>query len=322
MWFKNIFRPRTKSHDSVEQHTRATRQSTPRTRLFDEVFLRRMERLSLQTQRSLRGVPVGGEHPSRWQLPSSVFSDHRPYSSGDDLRYVDWNAYARHDAVLMKLGEAEQDIDVHLLLDVSRSMMWGEPPKIRAAQQLVGALSYLALAHGDRVRVVPFAGRILPGFGPAQGKRRLPELLRHIETVSAQQETGLTGVLQQHARQHPRGGLLVMCSDLLAPEGLAEGLRLLQPPRWQVLVLHLLDPQEIQPEISGMLELEDSETGRRIPIALDSVAMETYRRNVTGWQLWLSKQCVRHGATYYRLSTAWPLESTIIPFLRTRRVLR
>jgi uncharacterized protein (DUF58 family) len=319
MWFENIFRRRP---DAERSSTASSRRNQEKSPLFDETFLRRMERLSLQAQRSLRGTPVSGEHPSQWQLPSTVFTDHRPYSSGDDLRYVDWNAYARQETILLKLGEAEQDIDIHMLLDISRSMTWGDPVKMRSAQRLIGALGYLALTHGDRLHVVPFGKTAMRPFGPAQGKRRLIDLLRYIERLTPQHETALSNILQHHARTYQRGGMLVLCSDLLAYENLAEGLRLLQPPRWQVLVLHMLDPLELQPDLQGMIELEDSETGQRLPITIDSEAMQTYQQNLRKWHHWLTRTCARYGATYHRISSAWPLEKKIIPFLRARQLLQ
>ncbi len=311
MWFKNIFRPRPKVVSK-----RRPAEDGP---LFDENFLRRLERLSIQDQRTLRGNPSAGEHQSLRHLPASIFSEHRPYTIGDDLRYVDWNAYARHDTVFLKLGEAEQDVDVHLLLDASRSMAWGQPPKLRAAQRMVAALGYLSLAHSDRLSVFPFGAAPGRPFGPASGKGRLVELFRYLTAIPLQQQTDLGQVLQNHARNYRRGGLLVLSSDLLVATGLAEGLRALPPPRWQVLVLHLIDPHEINPRLQGALELEDIETGQRLPFALDEDLLALYRQNVAAWQENLALTCARHGAKYAQVLTTWPLEQRIVPYLRARR---
>ena len=307
MWFKGILRRRREAAVAP---------------LFDEAFLRRLERLSLQAQRTLRGTPAGGEHPSRHRLPTTIFSEHRPYSVGDDYRYVDWNAYAHQDQIFVKLGEAEQDVNVHVLLDISRSMAWGEPPKLRAAQQLVAALGYLALAHNDRLRVVPFDSTPLRPFGPAQGKSTLIELFRFVEGLQTGGPTAPARVLNSYAAHHGRGGLLVLLSDLLAPEGLEAGLRAVPPPRWQVLVLHLLDPHELRPNMHGPLELEDAETGQRLPLTLDPATLAGYQRNVTAWQERIAETCARRGASYAQVLTSWPLERAVIPYLRTRRILQ
>lgn len=283
--------------------------------------MHRLQRLSLQAQRTLRGRPSGGNHLSRQQLPTTIFSDHRPYTEGDDYRYVDWNAYAHSDQMFVKLGEVEQDINVHVLLDVSGSMLWGDPPKLRSAQLLAGALGYLALAHSDRVSIAPFGSRLLRPFGPAQGKARLADMLRFIERVPAEKETHLARALGAYARQHQRGGLLVLCSDLLAPEGLEDGLRALPPPRWQVLVMHLVAPFELQPELIGPVELEDAETGEVIRLTLDSETIEAYRNNLVAWQDAIATACARRGATYAQIPTNWPIERQVIPYLRSRRIL-
>jgi uncharacterized protein (DUF58 family) len=317
MWFKNILRR--SPAPAAARSTGSVKTAEPP--LFDEAFLRRLERLSLQAQRTLRGNPASGQHPSRRRLPTSIFSEHRPYSSGDDLRYVDWNAYARQDHILLKLGEAEQDINVFLMIDASRSMTWGQPAKLRAAQRLAGALGYLALAHSDRLHVIPFGKTAQRPFGPAQGKARMLEMMRFIEGIAPQTQTDLRGVLQQHARRYPQGGLLVLCSDLLSADGLEEGLQLLTPPRWQVLVAHLLDPRELRPDLQGPLELEDSESGQRIQLTLDAETLAAYRRNLTRWQEFIAASCARCGATYTQLLSNWPLERKVMPYLRARRLL-
>lgn len=317
MWFKTIFRR--KQPMAVPSPLR--RNNSSERPLFDELFLRRIERMSLQAQRTLRGNPASGEHRSQRQLPATIFSDHRPYSSGDDLRYVDWHVYARQNQVLVRLGEAEQDVHVHLLVDASQSMLLGQPPRLRLAQQLSGALGYLALAHSDRVHVVSFGPSAGPSFGPVQGKSQTVALLRFIAQIKPQPTTQLTAVLQQYAREHPQGGMLVICSDLLVPDGLDEALRLFSPPRWQTLVLHLLDQHDLQPELRGTLELEDSETGQRLDLTLDATTLAAYQRNLEAWRSQLARTCSRYAATYAPLMSHWPLEQQVIPYLRLRRLL-
>lgn len=307
MWFRNT--------------STANRQRAAGGRLFDEVMLRRLQRLSLQAQRTLRGRAAAGDHLSRHQLPTTVFSDHRPYTEGDDYRYVDWNAYGHHDMMIVKLGEVEQDIGVHILLDASKSMSWGEPSKLRTAQLLAGAIGYLALSHNDRLHVAPFSAEVRRPFGPAQGKSRLMDMLKYVEQIQAERTTGLARVLSAYARQHERGGLLVLCSDLLDPQGLEQGLAALVPPRWQVLVLHVIAPAELNPELLGPIELEDSETGEVIPLTLDEEAVAAYRANLTAWQEGVARACARRAATYAQIITSWPLERQIIPFLRARQIL-
>jgi len=319
MWFRTIFR---RSRPAAAPRRPAAARRRDDGPLFDEGFLRRIERMSLQAQRTLRGNPSSGEHPSRHRLPASIFSDHRPYSRGDDLRYVDWNAYARQDHVLLKLGEAEQDVNVHILIDASRSMAVGSPPRLRLAQQIAGAVGYLALAHSDRLHLVPFGPQAARPFGPAQGKARTLEMLRFVEALAPQPDTRLGAVVADHARRHPQGGLLVLISDLLAPESLAEVLRPLAPPRWQTIVVHLLDRRDLDPGLAGPLELEDSETGRRMTLTLDEETLRAYRQGAARWREGLARACASRGATYAGVMSHWPLEQQVVPYLRARRLLQ
>jgi uncharacterized protein (DUF58 family) len=307
MWFKTTSRP-----EAPER---------PGDRLFDEAFLRRLERLSLQPQQSLRGQPSLGEHLSRRQLPATIFSDHRPYSVGDDYRYIDWNAYAHQEQMFVRLGEIEQNVPIHLLVDVSRSMDWGQPSKLRSVLRLAAALGYLTLTHHDRLIVQPFSDLNLPAFGPARGKGRLVELLRFLESQRSDRPTALAQVLAGYAARHPRGGLLVLCSDLLAPEGLAAGLQMLASSRWQVLVLHVVDPREIQPPAGESVELIDAETAQRLSVTLDDSALAIFERNVAEWQAAIEHTCARRGVAYARILTTWPFERQVIPYLHVRRIV-
>lgn len=328
MWFKTILRrrgqgSRVRAHGSERQSLFASRAGQPRFTV-DETLLRRLERLAIEAQRTLAGNPNSGEHPSRQRLPATIFSDHRPYSHGDDYRTIDWNAYARHEQIVVKLGETEQDINVHVLLDCSRSMAYGGPTKLVAAQQLAAAIGYVALAHSDRVRITPFRSGALAGFGPAQGKGRALDMLRFIGGIEPAGETTLVPALANYARQHERGGMVVICSDLLTTpaEHLADGLRAFAPPRWQVLVAHTLDRRELSPEPGGVVDLEDAETGERMAVALDGETIAAYKRNVAKWQEGIAAACAQRGATYAQVLTDWPLERTVIPYLRLRRVLQ
>src|SRR5262249_29207749 len=153
-------------------------------------------------------------------------------------------------------------------------------------------------------------------FGPAQGKGRVVEMLRFIEGAQPIEQTALARAMRSYAMTHGQGGILVLISDLLAAEGLEDTLRAVPPPHWHTLVLHILDRRELQPNLSGPLELEDAETGQRLPLTLDTAAIASYRRNVTAWRERIASACARRGATYAQVLTDWPLERAVVPYLR------
>lgn len=311
MWWKNTLR-----------RNRSAARGATATTLLDEAFLRRLERLSLSASRMLRGGLVGA-HPSIRRLPAPTFSDHRAYSPSDDLRYVDWNAYARQEHLHVKLGETEQDIAVHLLLDRSRSMDYGagDTNKLHCGRLLMAALGYLALSSGDRLEASAFDIGIAQHWGPAHSRAQALSLLRYARAV----EAGAQGDPQQAIEAYTRlggGGMLVLVSDLWAVGDLDRLLRLVQPPRWQILVLHLLHRDELEPALRGDLELEDSEQGDRIALHADAQTLERYNERLRGWFSAVEQTCARRGAQYTRLASDMPLERATIPYLRHRQVLQ
>lgn len=318
MWLRTIFRRRNN-----------TLAPEPRTAL-DEQLLRRLERLVLATARSLPGG-LSGEHASRRRMPAPTFSDHRPYSTGDDLRYIDWNAYARLDHLHLKIGEAEQDVRVTVLLDCSSSMDWGEGDynKSHFARLLTSAIGYIALSKGDHLQVLPFGGEQPAAWGPASSRQRAANLLLYLQRLVPAGTTSAAALLARLARglagpqdAGARGGLLVVISDLLHNQDLQSALRTFQPPRWQVLMLHILHPYELQPDLSGDIDLEDSETGARLPLLADARSLATYEDAVQRWCDELESDCVRQNQVYARLTTDLSLERAALPYLRRREILR
>jgi uncharacterized protein (DUF58 family) len=290
--------------------------------MLDEAFLRRLERLSLNASRMLRGGISGG-HPSMRRLPAPTFSDHRSYSKSDDLRYVDWNAYGRQEELFVKLGETEQDVPVHVLLDRSRSMEYGvgDTHKLHYGRLLLTALGYLALAGGDKLTAGAFDTKLGPTFGPFQSRAHALRLLQYSATITPNGESRLSDVLTQYIR--PRtGGLLVVISDLWSAGDVEQLVRVVQTPRWQLLMIHLLHRDELEPQMQGEIELEDSELGEQIAVNVDDQTINHYKQRVNQWCGAVEAACERRGAVYARVTTDMPLERVVVPFLRQRQVLQ
>lgn len=307
MWWKTISRQRAKP------------QAQPT--VFDEAFLRRLERLALHASRTLRGG-LSGTHPSQRRLPAPTFSDHRPYAASDDLRYVDWNAYARQDNLFVKLGETEQDVPVHLVLDRSASMDYGigDANKLQYGKQLLAALGYIALANNDKLHATTADTALATPWGPAHSTQRAPDLLRYAAAITPGTRGALQAALETYTRART-GGLLVVVSDGWALGDLPTVLRVTAPPRWQLLLLHLLHRDELEPQLHGNIELEDSETAERRSLLIDDRLLEQYQARVTEWYRTLESTCRQRGAAYTRIVTDMPLEQAVIPYLRQRQVI-
>ena len=287
--------------------------------LVDTAFLRRLDRLALSTRRQLRGDNLGAR-PSWRRIPANDFRDQRQYQPGDDLRHVDWNASARAEHVFVKLGERPKEATVHVLLDSTASMQWGEPSKLWAARRLAAALGFVALNHGDRLVVTDLAGQAAP-FGPKLGKGHVPALLRYLQTLPTTPSAEAPAAARRLAAQHGRGGYLLFISDLAGFESLDPLLEHWRAPTWQVLVLHLLHPAELDPTLRGEIELHDAETGARANYDLTPAALERYRAHAAAWCAAAAAACLARGAAYARVLADQPLEQAVLPYLRQRGLL-
>ena len=289
--------------------------------VFDEAFLRRLERLSLRVQRVVGTV---GGRPGPRRTPAADFVDYRPYSPGDDRRHIDWNAAARQDEVFVKIGRAPQPASVHVVVDVSPSMSFW-PDKRRLALELAAALGWMSLAHGDRLTLAacPPAGAPQPVWGPASGSGRGPALLAWLTALGVGPAGGteLGPVVSALARAAPAGGLLVLLGDLWVADDLDRTLRQVPPPRWETLVLHLLDRSELEPPWSGALELTDAETGATTSLVLDDALRSEYRRALAERCERLRGLAASRGAAYALLAADWPLEQAVLPYLQRRAAL-
>src|SRR4029078_11109202 len=124
--------------------------------LFDSAFLRKLDRLALLTRRAMAGDMQGERRRPRRRASVEV-RDFRPYTSGDDIRQIDWNLYARMERFFLKLFVAEEELTIHLLVDNTASMECGEPNKLLYARRAAGVFGYIALSSLDRVTVTAFA---------------------------------------------------------------------------------------------------------------------------------------------------------------------
>jgi uncharacterized protein (DUF58 family) len=286
-------------------------------RLFDEAFLRKLDRLSILSRRALAGQ-VQGERRSPKRGQSVEFADYRPYAPGDDFRRIDWNAYARLERFFIKLFVEEEDLLVHLLVDASRSMDWGEPNKLDYAVRAAGALGYIALAGLDRVTVTALGQP--HSLSPRRGRQHALSLFAFLQALTGGGVADLKTALQTYATSVAQPGPLLLISDLL-DDGWAPGLRALAGRSFDITVLHVLAPAEIDPQLSGDLKLIDAESGDPVEITADYELLRRYRQGLAAWQAELRSFCAARGIHYVPVSTALPFEELLFSLLRQRGVL-
>ncbi len=244
-----------------------TPSEAPSGTLFDASILRKLERLALVASQVRAGV-MKGERRSTRRGTSIEFADYRNYTSGDDLRRIDWNVFARLERPFIKLLEEEEDLAVHLLIDASASMNWPSDPllpdhKFTFARRVAAGLGHIALGSGDRLTLTALRSTVNATWGPHRGRGFTLDLLNFLTRLPTAGTTQLNSALRAYAAHGSRSGLCLILSDLMSPGGWQDGVTALQGRGYEVTLIHLLAPDEVNPQFVGDLRLIDFRNGRR-----------------------------------------------------------
>jgi uncharacterized protein (DUF58 family) len=290
--------------------------------LFDSDFLKKLEYLSLISRRVFRGSLLAQRRTM--QMGGGIeFADHREYTPGDDFRYLDWNLYARHDELLLKRFQEEEDLHVYLLLDCSRSMGFGKPVKFDLARQLTAALAYIALADLDRIAVVAFGNDIIDDFPLTRGKARILSLLKFLENLKPQATlTDLARVTTGFVHRSQRRGLAIVVSDLYDPAGFERGLDILRHRRYEPHVIQIYDRKEAEPNLLGDIELVDIETDAMQKVTVSERSLRRYKEIFAGFQESVQRYCRTYGLGCTRTSTEIPFDELILKMMRAAGAVR
>ena len=285
--------------------------------LLSPEFLAQIERLALFSRRAFRGR-VKGERRSPRRGHSVEFCDYRGYGVGDDLRYVDWNIYARLNRLHVKLFVEEEDLCLHLLLDASASMGFGAPPKLEYGARLAAALGFIGLVNIERVGVGVLRARVAEGWPPTRGRNQVVSLLDFLGRVEPVGGTRINEALQNYTLRAREPGLAVVISDLLDPGGYEAGVRALLERRFDVHLIHVLTPEEMNPELAGDLRLVDSETGETRELSVDGDAIRAYRRRLGEFLERAEAFARTQEIGYHRVTVDTPVEEFVLSQIRGR----
>lgn len=296
------------------------------TNLFDSAFLAKLEQLFLLSRRIFRGQ-ARAERKSRKAGASLEFADYRNYAHGDDLRNIDWNVYGRLEKLFLKLFEEEEDLHIYILVDASSSMRWkvsdGRPTKFDQARKLAAALAYVGLSNLDRVNVYYFASRLLGDCGMSRGKGAFHGVLSFLRTPPTEREqTRLADSLRAFGGRTKRRGLVVLLSDLLDPAGYEESLSYLRHLKFDVQLIQVLDPAELNPGMLGDLMLIDEETQESYEITADERLLSQYKSEVAAFLDGVEKFCKSRELGYLRAETDIPFEDLALRMMRERRLVK
>jgi len=294
----------------------------------------RLERLDLLSRKVFAGK-LPGERRSKRRGQSVEFDDYRQYTPGDDLRHIDWNVYARLDRMFIKLFLEEEDLGLHLAIDASASMNAGRPNKLIVAERLAMALGHIGLVNNNRVAATVFGGDALHRFGETRGRRRVQALGQFLlDQVEPRTERGpgagadFNSAMKAIALTSSGKGVLVVLSDFLFPDGYEEGVRYLAGRGgWDVYFVQLLSPGEMDPqnagetEIAGDLRLTDAESGSAAEVTVSGALLKQYKRTLERYCEELGAHAASRGIEHVVVRSDTPIETTLLDYLRRRRLL-
>lgn len=292
--------------------------------LFDESTLRKLNQLTLVASR-VRAGAIKGERRSSRRGSSVEFADYRDYTPGDDLRRLDWNIFARLERPFIKLLEEEEDVAVHVLVDGSQSMNWGEggEHKFNYARRLAAGLGAVALASGDVLTIGLLQhGKVAAEFGPSRGQGSLPRLFGFLEGLEPRGETDLNASLREYSITPRRPGLVILISDLLTSNGYETGLRRLLGRGHEATLLHVLSPDELDPPLAGDLQLVDSETNHAQDVSLDGGLRAQYRARAQAWIQATQLDCRTQGVRYLDAVTSLPWDQVLLLEMRQAGIVK
>ncbi len=291
--------------------------------LLEPEFVRELE--ALRRRMDIRARSGGaGEHVARRKGGSAEFEEHRPYAPGDDLRRIDWLAYARTGEPVLKQFRAEEDMLVRLVMDASASLGFGDPPKHDVARRLAAAFGYLALAGSQRAQVLVgrdygrSQGREV-GLGrmntPRRGRGGLGGLLSDLSTIEPEGPVNISRVLDDVVRRSTRPGMLVVLSDFLDSGPVTSALSRARAAGHDVFLVQVISRAELEPDFEGDYALVDAETGAAVDVTMDAAAVDAYVLRFAGLVEELRAWARKHGACYVRAVTDEPLEDVVRRFV-------
>lgn len=292
-----------------------------REKLLDTDFLKKLERLTILTKKVVTGR-LKGEKRSKRKGQSVEFADFRNYVSGDDVRFIDWNTYARLEKLFIKLFVEEEDITIYILIDTSKSMSFGNPPKILFAKRLAASLGYIGLSNLNRVIIGEMKFGDEKYTRAMRGKSEIHRMLNFLSELVADGKTSLSESVKRFSIRHKRKGLLIIISDFLDKEGYETSLRNVIVSDMDVFVFQILSPEEYEPELTGDLKLVDSEDQEYTEITVSDRLMKGYKRTLNDYCTQIKDFCLKRGISYLFTLTSYPFEDIIFNYLKAMGMLK
>ena len=257
-----------------------------------------------------------GEHLIGRGGSSTEFSDYRDYAPGDDVRFVDWNAFARLNRPYIKLFEQEEEMHVAILVDASQSMVFED--KLERAKQLAAAFGVMGLLGNERVSVTVFSSRGVQRLRPCTGRASMMSLFTFLERAEGGGEAWLEEGVEAFLLRHVGRGVVVLLSDFLTFGDTRTTLNRLFSTGLEIFAAQILGPSEVEPELTGDLRLVDSESELTLDVSAAADILELYHEHRDAFAHELSTMCQQRSGRFVSISTADAFDHVVFDLLRRR----
>ncbi len=300
----------------------------PRPRRVDELIdgelMSKLDQVDVMSRKIFAGK-LQGERRSKKRGVSVEFADYRHYVHGDDLRFVDWNIYARLDKLFLKMFLEEEDLSLVLAIDASASMDWGNPGKFMFVQQLAMALGYIGLTNQNRVTLYSFNAEGVEPLPNLRGRRRTRAMGQWLLDLEPGGPDGFDEAMRQIALGRQGKGVMVILSDFMFKEGYEKGLRYVTGRGYDTYCLQVLSPEEVDPGshgLAGDLKLMDIEDQDVAEVTVSARLLKQYKENLNAYCGKLREFCVRRAIMHMTVDTSVDITVLLLDYLRKRGLLK
>jgi uncharacterized protein (DUF58 family) len=282
--------------------------------MLDAGFVRELEALRRRLRVRARSGG-GGDHTAKRRGSSAEFLEHRPYAPGDDLRRIDWLAFARTGEPVFKLFRAEEDVVVRMVVDASASLEAGDPSKLEVGKRIAAAIGYMALADSERTQVMAASEGLTFISEPTRGRNALPKLLRELDRVELKSGTDLSKAIEQATLRSPRPGMLVVISDFMDDGPFDAAITRAAAAGHDIALVQVLSRDEVEPHYDGDYALVDAESNAVVEVTMDAGALEAYLARLNQLVLGLRALAKKVRGMYVRAVTDEPLLPVVRRFV-------
>ncbi len=286
---------------------------------IETAFLERLERLTINWQKSFPGV-VGGHNSSRFSGPGQEFLDHRNFHSGDDLRAVNWRAYMRLEKLFLKLFTIEPRVPIRIFLDASESMGLGG--KWDYARRLAAAITYVGLVRLDAMQLIPFRGELEEGMACGGGRHRFSPVADYLAALKTGGKTDVTRVVREFLGGNRQKGLVIIISDFLGDEDWLKPLQYMADFGHELTLIQVWDDVDRAPAVEGDLEITEVESGKQVKLTFDAKARAQYTEAFDAYAETLRHLALRNQGRYTGLPTSTSVEEAVFGALVATQGLR